>query len=720
MVYARRLAALGIIPVFIVLALLYNFTVPLFEGADEAAHFMHINYWAKHWRLPDLRHLSEPSHEGSQPPLYYLAGALLTSWVDRSDFTQVYQPNIDPDLLLLNGMVTNPAPADKTFPPSGAALAVRIVRTFSTLLGGITILMVYLTATRLWSHTNRMGKTIALLASALLAFNPKFIHMSSTVSNDIAVASASAVALWLSVCIATNSGRSPYGLSLACGAAVGVATLCKYNGLASAIPALAAIIGSALYNNATPGKRTHHAIAHGATFVAGFAVTCGWLFIHNTAQYGHPLAWAQVQQANAWLQRTAPLTGDQMMDRIPYLLRSYWGNFGYGIQFPALVDAVYSIALAGSVVGFILTYTRGRIPARTVLLLLSIAASILAFATWMRDFNGTENSRLLSPIFAPLSILAATGLIGWLPQRPAALGATALGLSALVFATATPLTIFAHGYAQPTYLSAEQIARLPTSGRVQFDNGIELLHATLSTNRISSNADVRISLYWRANQPMSQNYHLVVDARDDENRMIDQINGLPFGGRLPTTRWAAGGVFQDDYTLHISATEQTLVRIFVGWVEHRAPQAPAHVRGSAAVSAQIGLLKVRGTPPPEKKPGITFSSSFGEVAQLEGYQLSGNRLTLYWRSKGQPARDYTVFIHGHDAQGTQVAQLDKPFSYPATVWDRGEQIVEVYDVPNLSAARSIRLGLYDPVTLLRVLALNAQGIAWKDDIVVLK
>lgn len=85
----------SVLAAFVVLAVGYSIVIPVGEGVDETPHFDYIRYVKDHRRLPiqpDSR--SEVAvWMGHHPPLYYVMGALTISWIDTSDFDQVFRPN---------------------------------------------------------------------------------------------------------------------------------------------------------------------------------------------------------------------------------------------------------------------------------------------------------------------------------------------------------------------------------------------------------------------------------------------------------------------------------------------------------------------------------------------------------------------------------------------------------------------------------------------------
>jgi len=75
-----------ILTTFIALGFVYSLVTPIFEAPDEIYHCSFIKRLADGKGLP----VQSPENaglwkqEGSQPPLYYLIGALATFWIDTS------------------------------------------------------------------------------------------------------------------------------------------------------------------------------------------------------------------------------------------------------------------------------------------------------------------------------------------------------------------------------------------------------------------------------------------------------------------------------------------------------------------------------------------------------------------------------------------------------------------------------------------------------------
>jgi len=108
----------------------YNFATPMLEASDEFRHFMAIRSLAQNHQLPVLAASNDPlspQQEAGQPPLYYVAGALIAGWVPMPELDQLdFNPHVEegiPSTSLDNKNIFVHSPAED-FPYRGASLAV--------------------------------------------------------------------------------------------------------------------------------------------------------------------------------------------------------------------------------------------------------------------------------------------------------------------------------------------------------------------------------------------------------------------------------------------------------------------------------------------------------------------------------------------------------------------------------------------------------------------
>lgn len=130
--------------------------------------------------------------------------------------------------------------------------------------------------------------------------------------------------------------------------------------------------------------------------------------------------------------------------------------------------------------------------------------------------------------------------------------------------------------------------------------------------------------------------------------------------------------------------------------------------------------------PREFQPKMISTNARIGNATLAGYRVEGNHplhVTLVWRAAQRIEKDYTVFVHLADANQRVVAQQDRAPAfglYPTTAWQSGESIIDAYDLTvDAPGKYTLIVGMYDPATLARVPAFDANGKRSTDDSVTL-
>jgi len=720
-----------ILVAFLALAAFYNVALPVFEAPDEASHFRYAHYLAAERRLPDLKR-DLPSHEVTQPVLYYALAALVIGPFDRSNLDQLVLLNPDWFDRSLNVGYTGVRSQHihteaERWPYRGAVWAVRAARLFSSLLGAATIVLIYLAAREVF-ESRRPGaanpRLAATLCAALVAFNPKFIHISSIVSNDIAITLAATATCWWMVRLAGQADGAPATFRavrpfLVLGILVGAATMCKLQGLGLFVPALAAV------GLIRPRQRL---AARLAALLAGFLLVAGGWLGFNVLNYGHPLAWEQVQTANAALLRIPPLSAGEIAATLPLWFTSYWGNLGIELHYDDWVNFVLFGAAALAVVGCVRSVAKGApmIGNRTGFVLLVIWQITIAamFAWWLRSYVGTENSRLIMPGVAPIVVLVTMGWLALAPERGrrsvAIVGAS--GLFAL--AVAAPFATILPAYATPSTMGREAIVaayRLPSAGVATFDGVIELLHAEVASQRVRPGDQLGVTLYWGALQPVNQSYRVVLEALDLEGETVGRKLSIPFGGRFATQRWQPGAYFRDDYRLPIDpAALRGPARVQLSLYKLYPQPGNAIIDGANTPAFLIDRVKVDAPLPPATAPSHPPIAVFDGVLRLDRVHPAADQITFDWTALQPPGKDYTLFVHVLDADGQQIGQKDaEPFDgqYPTGLWEAGERVRDVRFVALPTSAKRLRIGWYDRQTGQRLPAHSADGKRWPDDIV---
>ena len=708
-------ALLPVLVAFVLIGAMTAFRIPLFQGYDEGWHYAYVEHYALGRPLPDLnKHFlsGDPSapywqtHEASQPPLYYALMGKLASLIPRGDLMQ--------EQLLEggapNGMYGNFLPDDRGGLGSGHVLAARLVRLATVLMGAVVVACAYAIARAVTRRPE-----IGLLVAGLVAFNPRVVTLSAQVSNDMAVACAASVALWLATRIAIGEKEPGLGLSALLGVGAGISLLTKYSGGVVILAAVVAIVCRAVQQK----RPLRWLIAHAAAIALGSLLTVGWYFARNGALYGDILAWNKVNEMNAV--RAAPRAVSEIISLIPYIVANFFGHPAYTWSLANQYTRLMLYLMLPAALGVVWLGLRQRLGPGFAPLLAALGANLIAYYPWLRDHDATENMRFFSPVYIPITLMFALGLLVFTRRRWLPVIATMFPLAFGAFTALTLSVSFDQMYAYPRYLNPSEMATLlsrPPDGRVMFGNGIELMDAQISRSRINSGDSVDLTLTWRATRPIATNAHLTLELRDEQNRVVAALNTANVIRYSYVPRaWVIGAPLRETYTFQPQPGANSVLRLLAGWHSQDDVDTPILPVGRAGISVEVGRVKVRvSEPTPATRAPL---ARLPEFADLLGFELRGDEVILRWRATGEPDRNYTVFAHGLNANAERIAQQDQPFEYAASTWSLGEEFEQRIVAPGIGQARMIQAGVYDPATLARIHVVKPDGTPWKDDIIVL-
>ena len=184
-----------------------------------------------------------------------------------------------------------------------------------------------------------------------------------------------------------------------------------------------------------------------------------------------------------------------------------------------------------------------------------------------------------------------------------------------------------------------------------FGDALTLQGYTLGVNTINAGEVLPLTLFWRAEQPITQRYKVFAHLLDPRGFVVAQRDAEPVGGSRPTTTWPRGEVVVDPYGLVIPFGAPPLAyQIEVGLYD---PNTGARLKlATGDDHLLLSPVTVQATNAPRAIPGLTPLS----VATTNGLALIGYRvdkvgaegqrevvfhagdalhLTLFWR-KAQP------------------------------------------------------------------------------------
>lgn len=546
---SRQIFILYILCIYVALGVFYSTIIPLGEAPDEAPHFTVVRYILREGSLP----VGPEEHEGFQPPLYYLLGALTTFWIDTDGF--YIKANADfsltneaaPKNLLLHTTA-------ESFPYRGWALAWHLIRLLSIAMGAVTVWATY----RLARMAIPEHQEIAWGAASFTAFTPGFIFISSIVNNDNLATMLSSLILLKITMILMDSRRASVRDFLLLGLLLGFGVLAKSSLMvfALAILATAWIVAHRqspnLSNTIGPGM-----LLSLSTLLLGFAVS-GWWFLRNRSLYGDPLGWGLILKANAL--REGPLSWADWLHVWTGLYRSHWLAW-IGIELDQAVYLVLGLVVLIAVAGFLrLLISCQQLSSKTAVLLLVLGGHtglvVVSHMRWTTVVQGTGQARLLYPALSALVFFFFLGLMQWWPRQRYTLLAGLVGSGMFLLALIAPFRYIMPTYAPPPILT---LADLPASYNplyLDFDGKIRLVGYELNARRTQAGGNLRLDLYWQALRDLDQDYWLLIQLLDQEGQFLMYKDGCPSGGRYTTDFWRSGNVIPSRHFLEIPTYAQ--------------------------------------------------------------------------------------------------------------------------------------------------------------------
>lgn len=720
----------------LILAALYGVINPPYEANDETGHFGFVNHVVAAKALPDAlsdqnRSLLDQSH---QPPLYYVVQAALTGWIDRSD-GQTPTPNVFAfDGTNRRGMRLLLRSPNDGVPWQGTILALHAARLVSALLGALCIYVV----ARMAQLTFPESPPAAAFATALAAFNPLAVFVSSMVNNDVMVSLVGGLSAWLLLRI-TLAEAAPRRRDFAfLGFSLGLCVLSKNSSYAIIVFAFLALLALA-WRRRWPIRET---LARGAAAALPFALLAGPFFASNALRYGRLIV--DRNAANPLLTQPTAVIGDglsvALRDQwLPQIFvnafRTFWGAFGWSnVQYP---EWVYSLIAAFCFAGLIgLALGLRRAPARQrsgLIMLVGFGLAMMVLPLYRAIYF--QSSALLAGryLLPALGAYACALAFGWssllaAPRlRPVRSGAYAVaGLAFLGLAAATPFTLLQPAYLVPITRSADRNALLT------FEDKAQLVALEADSAYLQDSEGVRqyahVTATWRALSPSSTQFAFGVSVLGPDERVLGMLNVFPARGNFPSTNWHAGDTWQETYDILIDvpcAGLPALGRINMAVYEAEVQQAGSAFptvkagRGLAAVNAEgrpitpiVGRFRLGEAPPLAvfwQQPLAKFDGIALREARVPAEARAGETLSIsltyeMWQGNGIEAK---VFAHALDAAGGILAQDDHAPAggkYPTDFWRPGECVTESFTLAlprNSQGMVTLVTGFYDARTLKR-------------------
>ncbi|HHH40690.1 MAG TPA: hypothetical protein ENK56_01635 [Chloroflexi bacterium] len=733
---ARRFLVL-LLALFVGLGVTYGLATPCFESPDESAHLAVVRYIVRHRSFPPR--VVPPHRRGAgadvawylgyhdpplyyTPPLYHALAGLLVFWEDMEDLPRLLVPN--PGWEVGWAPQADDSPwnkniyahrAEESFAQSSTVRAVYVLRLFSLGLGCATVFCAYLIARALWPER----PLVALGAAALVALNPQFIAISAGVTNDNLLNAL--FGLFLLGAVRLLQGRGGWIGWAALGGLAGLGLLTKQTALLLLPLGLLAAIGQS-------HRAWYRALVDGAIFLATALAVGSWWYVRNGLLYGDPFG------LMPHFAHQVPLARFGFREFLD-VARSYWAAFGWAlVQVEPWVYGAFYVVTSLAVLGLLAAGRPGgpfrRLPVSTrrgvILLGIAFVLNAVPLVGWAL-VTGAPYGRLLFPTITAAAVLGAWGLSQWTRWRWGRWGLVGLVSLLVLFDLSVPWR-----YLRPAFASPRVRAGPPeTARRVEatFNGGLQLVAYDAPVGDWTPGAEVRVTLYWRAQVAPDRRYRVWVQVGPlDPTRKVAEAGDWLGGSLYPSDLWRAGDLVRQEHRLRLPEWTPApgLYWVRVGLVDGEdARVARADGGGDAVALGPWRVVSSEAVPP----PAHPVDYRLGPAIRLLGYDLERRReageevleLTFHWYADRGPEADYTVFVHLLDGEDRLVGQEDGPprgGAYPTSWWLPGQVVLDRRVVrlgEESGSDLKVRVGLYDPHTMVRLPVYDGEGRRLPDD-----
>lgn len=711
--HSERLALAALFLVTLLLMGLYSRVVPPLEGYDADSHYLAALYLREQGQLPPLeREIVPISYElVAQPLLYHgLTAVAILPWPVEPTraLTEAHENPYFDKSMSLRQMLTL-TDADPVNSPI-ASVPIRIASVVSMVGGLLTLYGTWRLARVLvpdqWSF--------ALATTAVVVFNPVALFLAVVITNDAWVAGA--VVLCVALAAEASLGEAPPRHWFWAGVWGGLATLAKYSGFIAGIPAaLLWIIYLRRQGWRAAGKALMLALGGGL-------LVAGWWYARMIWLYGELIPMQRVGEVLGGFHRATPLSWEETLEFVPWLISSYWGVFVAVFAPAGFFDTVQWLMIGG-LVGLVpaliwrdgTSYrAKGWTLAMALLWAIATAAAVLYWTSTAAYGEQGRRGNIGAPALALLLV------IGWQSFVPVRWRTWVHGgLTALMIVVAlwpVPTLRDAFGVPAPIPEPAPQRAVEAT-----FADGPTLVGYDLPNGAwVAPGEAMPLTLYWTTDAFIPYHFTLFVHLADADDQLLYQFDGVADRGRHPTRQWIAGEVFADTHTLTVpDETPPGLATLSVGFYTLEDINQRLEVRDSAGgvvgdrlVLGQIYVADgpVAAAPAPDVPlavwgNGITLAHiTLAQSEVIQGDVVQGKHgptsLSLDWWSGATLHQEYTLFAQVLDRENRILAQADVRGDRPTSTWRAGDRVtmqvpLTVLPDADLGEWQQVIVGWYD-------------------------
>ncbi|MBN1221396.1 MAG: glycosyltransferase family 39 protein [Anaerolineae bacterium] len=603
-----------ILAVFLILATCYSLIVPLAQGEDELAHYRYLKFIAQTGRLPANEAEREQAwYRADWPPLYHL----LVGWaVSPLNTTQPRLKDIgeSPHRRLV-GEIYYPRlivyTEDFNWPWQDGILAWHLGRFISIFFAAGALIFTYFTAlemcrdtkepclefpcspfTRLRSSSAPL-LTLAVSATALLAFMPRYLFTSAMLSDDSLFILLSAIFIWL--LLRALRGDDRWRVYVVMGLLLGLSLATKY----STILLPLALIPVVWWRTRQVGWRWRQGLGRIAiawtAALTGVSWWFGWIgYYFNTIEEDGPVFGVLGALLNTGpdvsmrrifalftgnsftgLERPEAIQAGTFWDWLVYLFETFWGV--PVLEYDPLFPGAYLLVLAFGVMALIGLWrlwrvagseTRITLGVLALIVMLLLPSPVLRFFLTHNVLETGQGRHILYPAAQaiPLLLMLGWGMICARGQGPGVGGREPGARYALlsqviryILYTLPVLLLLVWSIFLLIYMSVTYPAPLPIQtttfepGSVprslehSFGDDVQLLGYDVALDQ--EQGRLRLTLFWQSIHPAPENYRTQIQLVDGKGQTHLTWLSHPLNARYPTRAWDQADVVRDELEL---------------------------------------------------------------------------------------------------------------------------------------------------------------------------
>ena len=555
-------AFLALVLLFTIGVLLEQITLPVMEGGDEYLHYSYVQYLLRENQLPDRTTFLTNSmqQQSGQPPLVYWTAAMLmrlanlpadddnAMWARSLDFRNPWYAPPDQWNRTDNRNLFFHGGGEQAFETATIEQIDRVIRLTGLIFGLLAVIGAYGAAVEVFGR----GRW-AITATAIFAFTPQMIHVSSFTNTDSGMIAFAALATWGTLRL-LRLGASP-GRLLVIGLLLALAGLSKVTGLLVAPGVGVAILLDGYRRKLPIWKIVWNGLLVGIPLILFFAP---WM-LYGLITYGDPLGTNTHLRPGYFYEQ--PLALIDLFPLLPEIYLGYWGKLASAIYLHPVTYTAMGVMLVLAVMGYGLWFIQSRFRIKIDLTNLRlqqlfVLGTIILFGIgglihWLQTIQFITG-RLMFQAHTAVAILITGGLYLLARRFPGALhGIQVYSVGVIVMAGVllTPISIYT-AYTPPTMLTNEQLPVLE-GNPVDFEQTIRFLGFRQDSPVLEGNQH-SLTLCWEVLKPTERPAAFSVKLVHDGNIIADRtsVHGM---GRYDSGQWKAGDRWCDRVDVPISS-----------------------------------------------------------------------------------------------------------------------------------------------------------------------